>query len=86
MVDLRREDEIVAGEPGSGVRPGREGRPSPLELHTRVVAFRLRQQRDPHDESERAAEVFERELAGQGAGAVALPARDLAGEPGDLRL
>ena len=49
-----------------------EGRPSPLELHTGVVAFRLRQQRDPHDESERAAEVFERELAGQAAGAVAL--------------
>jgi hypothetical protein len=51
-----------------------------------VVAFRLRQQRDPHDESERATEVFERELAGKAAAAVALPARDLASEPGDLRL
>jgi hypothetical protein len=51
-----------------------------------MVAFRLGQQRDPHDESERAAEVLERELAGQVAGAVALPVRNLASEPGDLRL
>jgi hypothetical protein len=51
-----------------------------------VVAFRLRQQRDTHDESERAAEVVERKLAGQAAGAVALPARDLSTEPSDLCL
>ncbi len=51
-----------------------------------MVAFCLRQERDPHDESEGAAEVVERELAGQGAGAVALPTRDLAIEPGDLLL
>jgi hypothetical protein len=51
----------------------------------RVVTFRLGQQRDPRDETERAAEVVKPELAGQATG-VALPARDLAGEPGDLRL
>ena len=51
----------------------------------RVVTFRLSQQRDPRDEAERAAEVLKPELAGQAAG-VALPARDLASEPGDLRL
>jgi hypothetical protein len=50
-----------------------------------VVAFRLGQQRDPRDEAERAAEVLKPELPGQAAG-VALPARDLASEPGDLRL
>jgi hypothetical protein len=47
-----------------------------------VVAFRLGQQRDPRDEAERAAEVLKPELSGQAAG-VALPARDLASEPGD---
>ena len=51
----------------------------------RVVTFRLGQQRDPRDEAERAAEVLKPELAGQATG-VALPARDLASEPGDLRL
>ena len=51
-----------------------------------MVAFRLGEQRDPHDESERPAEVVKRELAGQAASAVALPVRDLANEPGDLRL
>jgi hypothetical protein len=86
LVDLRREDEVVAGEPPSGMGPRGEGGPSPLELHERVVAFRLRQQRDSRDEPERAAEVLERELAGQAAGAVALPTRDLASELGDLRL
>ena len=50
-----------------------------------MVAFRLGQQRDPRDESERAAEVLKPELSGQAAG-VALPARDLASEPGDLCL
>lgn len=76
---------VVAGEARSGVRPGCEGRPSPLELHARVVAFRLGQQRDPRDEAERTAEVLKRELPAQAAG-VALPARDLAGELGDFRL
>jgi hypothetical protein len=51
-----------------------------------MVAFRLGQQRDPRDEPERTTEVVERELAGQGAGPVALPARDRATEPGGLRL
>jgi hypothetical protein len=51
-----------------------------------MVAFRLGQQRDPHDEFERSAEVVERELAGQVAGGIALPARNLGIEPGDLRL
>jgi hypothetical protein len=51
-----------------------------------VVAFRLGQQGDPDDESESAAEVVERELPSQGAGAVALPARDFVNQPGDLRL
>ena len=51
-----------------------------------MVAFGLGQQRDPHDEAERAAEVLKRELPGQAAGTVALPARDLASEPGNLRL
>jgi hypothetical protein len=50
-----------------------------------VVAFRLGQQRDPRHEAERAAEVLKRELPGQAAD-VALPARELASEPGDLRL
>jgi len=50
------------------------------------MALRLGQQRDPRDEAERAAEVVKPELPGQGAVAVALPVRDLAGEPGDLRL
>jgi hypothetical protein len=86
LVDLRREDEVVAGEPPSGVRPAREGGASPLEFHPWVVTFRLGQQRNPHDESERAAEVVERELAGQGARGVALPLRDLAVEPGGLIL
>lgn len=86
MVDLRREDEVVAGEARGGVRPGREGGPSPLELHARVVALRLGQQRNPRNEAERAAEVVKPELPGQAAGALPLPARDLAGEPGDLRL
>ena len=44
--------------PHGGVRPGREGGPSPLELHVWVVTFRLGQQRDPRDEAERAAEVL----------------------------
>jgi hypothetical protein len=82
LVDLRREDEVVAREPSSGLRPAREGGPSPLEHHARVVAFRLGQQRDLHDEPKRAAEVLERELAGQATRAVALPARDFASEPG----
>jgi hypothetical protein len=51
-----------------------------------VVTFRRGQQRDPRDETERAAEVVEWELAGQPAGAIALPARRLASESGDLRL
>jgi hypothetical protein len=51
-----------------------------------VVAFRLGQQRDPRYESERAAEVVECELPAQAGTAVALPPRDLASEPGDLRL
>jgi hypothetical protein len=51
-----------------------------------MVAFRLGQQRNPRDEAERATEVVKPELPGQAAGAVALPARDLASEPGDLRL
>jgi hypothetical protein len=50
------------------------------------MAFRRGQQRDPRDEAERAAEVVEWELAGQAAGAVALPARNLASESADLRL
>jgi hypothetical protein len=49
-----------------------------------VVAFRRGQQRDPRDEAERASEVVESELAGQATGTVALPARDLASEAGDL--
>jgi len=85
LVDLCGEDEVVAGEARGGVRPGRECRPSPLELYARVVAFRLGQQRDPRNEAERAAKVLKRELPGQAAG-VALPARDLASKPGDLRL
>jgi hypothetical protein len=68
------------------VGPGREGGPSPLELHARVVALRLGEQRNPRDEAERAAEVVKPELTSQAAVAVALPVRDLAGEPGDLRL
>jgi hypothetical protein len=68
------------------MRPCGERGPSPLELHERVVPFRLRQQRDSRDEPERTAEVFERELAGQAAGAVDLPTRDLASELGDLRV
>lgn len=51
-----------------------------------VVAFRLGQQRDPHYKAERAAEVVERELPAEAAAAVAVPSRDLASEPGDLRL
>jgi hypothetical protein len=51
-----------------------------------VVAFCLGQQRDPHNEAERAAEILKRELAGQDTGTVALPARDLPSEPGTLRL
>ena len=84
MVDLCREDEVVAGKTPGGVRPGRERRPSPLELNARVVPFRLSQQRDLRDQAERSAEVLKRELPGQAAG-VALPARDLASKPGDLR-
>jgi hypothetical protein len=86
LVDLRREDEVVAGKPPSGMRPCGEGGPSPLELYEGVVALRLRQQRDSRDESERAAKVLERKLAGQAAGVVALPTRDVASELGDLRL
>jgi hypothetical protein len=85
LVDLCREDEVVAGKTPGGVRPGREGRPSPLELNAWVVPFRLSQQRDLRDQAERSAEVLKRELPGQAAG-VALPARDLASKPGDLRL
>jgi hypothetical protein len=84
LVDLCREDEVVAGEARGGMRPGRESGPSPLELHARVVAFRRGQQRDPRDEAERASEVVESELAGQATGTVALPARDLASKAGDL--
>jgi hypothetical protein len=51
-----------------------------------VVAFRFGQQCDPRDEAERAAEVVEWELPAQAAAAIALPRRDLASEPGDLRL
>jgi hypothetical protein len=68
------------------VRPGRERGPPPLKLHTWVVAFCLGQQRDPHNEAERAAEILKRELPGQDTGTVALPARDLLSEPGTLRL
>jgi hypothetical protein len=50
-----------------------------------VVSFRTRQQRDLHDESERAPEVVKGELAGQAAVVVALPARDLANQLGDIR-
>jgi hypothetical protein len=51
-----------------------------------VVAFRLGQKRDSHDETERAAEILKRELPSQAAGTVALPVRDLPSEPGNLRL
>ena len=51
-----------------------------------MVAFRLSQQRDPNYEAKRAAEVVKPELPAQAAAAVALPSRDLASEPGDLRL
>jgi hypothetical protein len=51
-----------------------------------VVAFGLGQERDPYDEVERPAEILKRELPGQAAGTVALPARDLASEPGNFRL
>jgi hypothetical protein len=51
-----------------------------------MVAFRLGQQRDPHDESERTTEVFERQLAGQVAAPVERPAWDRATKPFDLCL
>ena len=51
-----------------------------------MVAFGLGQQCNPRDEPERATEVVELELPGQVAAAVALPARDLATELGDLLL
>ena len=41
LIDLRGEDEVVTGEAGGRLRPGREGGPSPLERHARMVAFRL---------------------------------------------
>jgi hypothetical protein len=59
LVDLRREDEVVAGKSLGVVRPAPEGGPSPFELHARVMAFRLGQQCDPRNEAERAAEVLE---------------------------
>jgi hypothetical protein len=78
LIDLRGEDEVVTGEARGGLRPGREGGPSPLELQARMVAFGLGKQRDSCDESECATEVVECELAGQVAGPIALPARDRA--------
>jgi hypothetical protein len=50
------------------------------------MALRLGQQRNLRNQAEGAAKVVEPELAGQGAVAVALPVRDLGGQPGDLCL
>ena len=86
MIDLRRENEVVAGQALGVVRPAREGGPSPLELDARVVTFGLGEQRDPRDEAERLAEIVKSELAGDAAAAVSNPGWDLAGEPGELGL
>jgi rhodanese-related sulfurtransferase len=86
LIDLRREDEVVAGKPRGGLRPRGEGCASPLELEARMMAFRLGQQRDPYDESEGANEVVERELTGQVTGSVEIPGRHCGTKPGDLGL
>jgi len=86
LVDLRREDEVVAGEAGGDVRPGRERGPSPFELDARVVPFGLGQQRDPRDETERAPEIIESELPGQAAVAISHPVRDVGCKPVGLGL
>jgi SAM-dependent methyltransferase len=62
QVDLRRHDEVVAAQPGGGVRPGAEGGATPLQLDLGVVALGLGQQGDASDEPERPVEVVEGEL------------------------